>query len=70
MTGYDGKTFDSYLKVNRNQEKLDYYSENPDLKKDASQRNVVAEKQAKKQEQGNKNDNRPEKKKAGASHKS
>jgi hypothetical protein len=40
--------------VNHNQGKLDYYSENPDAKKDASQRNVVAEKQAKKQEQGNK----------------
>jgi hypothetical protein len=49
MKGFDGKPFDSYLKVNFNQGKLDYYNENPDLKKDASQRNVVAEKQAKKQ---------------------
>jgi hypothetical protein len=60
MAGYDGKTFDSYLKVNRNQGKLDYYSENPDLKKDAPQRNVVAGKQ----EQAAKKEDRPEKKKS------
>jgi hypothetical protein len=64
MKGYDGKEFGSYLKVNRNQGKLDYYNENPDAKKEASQRNVVAEKQTKKQEQGNKNDSKPEKKKS------
>jgi hypothetical protein len=64
MKGYDGKEFSSFLKVNHNQGKLDYYSENPDQKKDASQRNVVAEKQAKKQEPGNKNENKPEKKKS------
>jgi hypothetical protein len=64
MKGYDGKEFSSFLKVNHNQGKLDYYSENPDQKKDASQRNVVAEKQAKKQEQGSKNENKPEKKKS------
>jgi hypothetical protein len=58
MKGFDGKPFNSYLKVNFNQGKLDYYRENPDLKKDASQRNVIAEKQAKNQEQGDK----PEKK--------
>ena len=60
MKGFDGKPFDSYLKVNYNQGKLDYYNENPDLRKDASQRNVVAEKQAKKQGQGD----QPEKKKS------
>jgi hypothetical protein len=54
LKGYDGKEFSSFLKVNQNQGKLDYYSENLDQKKGASQRNVVAEKQAKKQEQGNK----------------
>ncbi|MDR0700232.1 MAG: DUF3945 domain-containing protein, partial [Tannerella sp.] len=64
MKGYDGKEFSSYLKVNRNQGKLDYYNENPDAKKDASQRNVVAEKQAKNQEQEHKNDSKPEKKKS------
>ncbi|GHV52194.1 copper amine oxidase [Bacteroidia bacterium] len=62
MKGYDGKAFSSYLKVNHNQGKLDYYNENPDLKKDASQRNVVAEKQAKKEEQAEKQGDKPEKK--------
>jgi hypothetical protein len=64
MKGYDGKAFSSYLKVNQNQGKLDYYNENPDAKKNVSQRNVVAEKQTKKQKQENKNSNRPEKKKS------
>jgi hypothetical protein len=64
MKGYDGKAFSSYLKVNQNQGKLDYYNENPDQKKDASQRNAVAEKQAKSQEQEKKNSNKPEKKKS------
>jgi hypothetical protein len=64
MKGFDGKLFDSYLKVNFNQGKLDYYNENPDQKKDASQRNVVAEKQAKKQERGNKNEDKPERKRS------
>ena len=41
MTGFDGKKFDSFLKVDFNQGKLNYYNENPDLRKDASQRNVV-----------------------------
>jgi hypothetical protein len=50
--------------VNQNQGKLDYYNENPDQKKDASQRNAVAEKQAKSQEQEKKNSNKPEKKKS------
>jgi hypothetical protein len=45
MTGFDKKPFDSFLKVDFNQGKINYYNENPDLKKDASQRNVVAEKQ-------------------------
>ena len=30
MTGYDGKEFSSWLKVNPNQGRLDYYPENPD----------------------------------------
>jgi hypothetical protein len=45
MTGFDGMKFDSYLKANFNQGKLDYYNENPDLKKDAAKRNIIAEKQ-------------------------
>ncbi|MDR1717648.1 MAG: DUF3945 domain-containing protein [Prevotella sp.] len=62
MTGYDGKVFSSYLKVNQNQGKLDYFNENPDRKKDASQRNVVAEKQEEKQKQSEKKEDKPEKK--------
>ena len=58
MKGFDGKEFNSFVKVNQNQGKLDYYTENPDQKKDASQRNVVAEKQ--KQSQGD--DDKQEKK--------
>ncbi len=38
------------LKANFNQGRLDFYNENPDRKRDASQRNVVAETQ--RQEQG------------------
>jgi len=30
MKGYDGKEFSSWLKVNSNQARLDYYPENPD----------------------------------------
>ena len=43
MKGYDGKQFSQYVKANFNQGRLDYYNENPDRKKDASQRNVVAQ---------------------------
>lgn len=51
MKGFDGKTFAQYVKVNPYQGKLDYYNENPDRNKNASQRNVVAEAQKKAQEQ-------------------
>ena len=50
MTAYDGKQFSQYVKANFNRGRLDYYNENPDRKRDASQRNVVAETQ--RQEQG------------------
>ena len=50
MKGFDGKEFNSFIKVNFNQGKLDYYNENPDLRKGASQRNVVDSKQDKKQD--------------------
>jgi len=60
MKGFDGNAFDSYVKVNRNQGKLDYYNENPDLKKGASQRNVVAEKQS----EESKNDAKQDKKRS------
>jgi hypothetical protein len=61
MKGYDGKEFSSYLKVNHSQGKLDYYNEDPDRKKSASQRNVVAEKQTDKR-QAEKQTDKPEKK--------
>jgi hypothetical protein len=53
MKGFDGK-FDSYVKANFYMGKLDFYDENPDLKKDASKRNVVAEKQTEKQDKESK----------------
>ena len=55
MKGFDGKEFNSFIKVNFNQGKLDYYNENPDIKKGASQRNIVAEKQTQKQSQSDEN---------------
>jgi hypothetical protein len=45
MKGYDGNVFSNYVKVNQNQGKLDYYNEDPARKRDASQRNVVADRQ-------------------------
>ena len=42
IKGYDGKTISQYVKANFNQGRLDFYNENPDRKRDASQRNVVA----------------------------
>lgn len=56
MKGYDGKQFSQYVKANFNQGRLDYYNENPDRKKDASQRNVVNQGQS--QQQGNKEENK------------
>jgi hypothetical protein len=49
MKGYDNKPFSQYVKANFNQGRLDYYNENPDRKKDASQRNVVNQAQNQKQ---------------------
>lgn len=54
MKGFDGKIFSQYVKVNYNQTKLEYYNENPEKKKDASQRNVVAN--ARQQKNANKQD--------------
>lgn len=53
IKGYDGKTISQYVKANFNQGRLDFYNENPDRKRDASQRNVVAGAQKQGQEQGN-----------------
>ncbi|MDR1221815.1 MAG: DUF3945 domain-containing protein [Tannerella sp.] len=50
MKGYDGKPFSQYIKANFNQGRLDYYNENPDRKKEASQRNVVAQGENRQQE--------------------
>ena len=52
IKGYDGKTISQYVKANFNQGRLDFYNENPDRKRDASQRNVVANTQKQGQEQG------------------
>lgn len=37
MTGFDGKQFSQYVKANFNRGQLEYYNENPDRKRDASQ---------------------------------
>lgn len=52
MKGFDGKSISQYVKLNSNQNKLDFYNENPDRNRNASQRNVVAEKQEKSQSKG------------------
>ena len=51
IKGYDGKTISQYVKANFSQGRLDFYNENPDRKRDASQRNVVANAQKQGQEQ-------------------
>ena len=52
MKGFDGKSISQYVKLNSNQNKLDFYNENPDRNRNASQRNVVAEKHEKRQSKG------------------
>lgn len=52
IKGFDGKTISQYVKLNANQNKLDFYNENPDRNRNASQRNVVAKKQEKRQSKG------------------
>lgn len=52
MKGFDGKSISQYVKLNSNQNKLDFYNENPDRNRNPSQRNVVAEKQEKRQSKG------------------
>lgn len=57
MTGFDGKQFSRYVKANLRNGKLDYYSENPDRKRETSQRTAAAQRQSQqetKQEQHNK----------------
>lgn len=38
MKGPNGKPFDSYLKVNANTGQLQYFQENPDVRRNTSQR--------------------------------
>lgn len=57
MTGFDGKQFSRYVKANLRNGKLDYYSENPDRKRETSQRTAATQRQSQqetKQEQHNK----------------
>lgn len=54
IKGFDGKTISQYGKVNQRQGKIDLYNENPDRKKEASQRTDAT----------GKNDQQPEKKEA------
>lgn len=57
MTGFDGKQFSRYVKANLRNGKLDYYSENPDRKRETSQRTAATQCQSQqetKQEQHNK----------------
>lgn len=56
MRGYDGSSFSQYAKVNFYQGRINYYNENPDHRRGASQRNVVAE--AQKRAQAEKKDTR------------
>ncbi len=49
MTGFDGKQFSQYVKANFNRGQLDYYNENPDRKRDTSQRQVAAQHQGPKE---------------------
>ena len=51
IKGYERKTMLKYFIANFNQGRLDFYNENPDRKRDASQRNVVANAQKQGQEQ-------------------
>lgn len=61
MTGYDGKQFSQYVKANFNRGRLDYYNENPDRKRDASQRNVVADAQTRNRSNAEKQNAEPTK---------
>lgn len=61
MTGYDGKQFSQYVKANFNRGRLDYYNEDPDRKRDASQRNVVADAQTRNRSNAEKQNAEPTK---------
>ena len=58
MIGFDKKPFSQYVRANFNTGRLDYYNEDPTRKRDASQRNVVAQAQERRQGQGQNNENR------------
>lgn len=56
MKGFDGKEFSSYVKVNANQGKLDYYNDNPDKPKNGLRSSGPAERA---QTQSAAQDNKP-----------
>ena len=58
MTGFDGKPFAQYVKANFNTGRLDYYNEDPTKNRNASQRNVVAQSQERRQSQGQSTESR------------
>ena len=58
MIGFDKKPFAQYVMANFNTGRLDYYNEDPTRKRDASQRNVVAQAQERRQSQGQGQQNR------------
>ncbi len=58
MIGFDKKPFSQYVRANFNTGRLDYYNEDPTRKRDASQRNVVAQAQERRQSQGQGQQNR------------
>lgn len=63
MTGFDGKPFSQYVKANFNTGRLDYYNEDPTKNRSASQRNVVAQHQERRQSQGQSGETRQNRKK-------
>ena len=59
MTGFDGRPFSQYVRANFNTGRLDYYNEDPTRKRDASQRDVVAQAQERRQSQGQGQNRKP-----------
>ena len=66
MTGFDGKPFSQYVKANFNTGRLDYYNEDPTKNRNASQRNVVAQHQERRQSQGQSGETRQNRRKGHA----
>lgn len=51
MRGFDGKEFSQYVRANFNTGRMDYYNEDPTRNRSASQRDVVAQHQERRQSQ-------------------